>query len=1310
MNQIQSRHDFFILLQRVSVLLILVSVRLPLQAAPGDIIARDNFERTSLGSAWTVVSSDGDAGLGTHTAQSGSRSLYTRWGRVQVISRAVDLSAYPAVELSLWIREGSDAFSEDPESSNENLNLAFLDLNGNWVTLLDYAGNAYPGGNIITPVFRLPETALHANFRLRIQQTGGDGRDWDYYHLDDITLTEREAVESIVGGFCDDFESGLGNWQVSATSGEAAIGNQTAGSPDHSLYLRSGRVAVQSVPVDLRAGEGEFSYWVRRGADSFSEDPDSGEDLLVEYLDSSGGWTQLDRFAGNGSAGQIFSVTHVVPADARHDRLRLRFTLLAGSRSPLDYWHVDDVCLHVLEAPTEYAYYALDETDPSVLQDGSDNGHTATGLGSVSMNNPNPVRSGDPGTCGYLEVPDNTNTAITDAVDTGIDVDRDLGNAGSIAFWYNSNVAWDGHTGDRQLFDASGVFSGNGTGQKYFSLTLQDNPRLRFAVEDTTDNDFEVTTAYLNYRADAWIHITTTWDLTANRLQIYLDGSLAAAGSIGSNGRIGDVDTLYFGDNRSSYLARATGNSANGSFDEIRIFSRVLSQIDVQSLMGATHGCVYSANDHYTISYSGTGVTCEAEPVTIISHDDSHTEVAPSAGTVLTVSAVDALSGNLLSSVSWSGAGITDLGNGQARYVFDGTETRVILELGITTEALINIDVGDGYGITEHSGSADEPDNDLAFSAAALHFYADGVISDIHGQIAGKASNIDPGAQTLSLRAVTTNTLTGACDTRLSGLQSVELAFQCLDPGTCKTPNGVTINGTSITGNPAGGVGTYSTVTLDFGSTGTAALVLQYADAGQIQLHARKFLPASGSDPALTLSGSSNPFAVVPAGLCVQSRDAEADCTAPYHDCSRFIAAGQDFNLTVQAVGWEAAGEEDTDFCTGNAVTPNFRLGNIDISHSLVAPASGAAGNIAVSGIDIVAADDGTHNLMQRVSEVGVFRFSAIPPSYFGETLAASSSDVIGRFYPSDFRVSVNAHGSLETGCGSFTYTGQPIGYAEYPELLVTARNVAGATTRNYTGDFRKLSAGNGSLVSFTAPSADATQMGKDLSNPTALSATVNSNLANLIDHGDGTLGYPLSGTDVYVYLRNANALIAPYSADVDLPLSAVVDGDGVRDDGTAVLLEPLGSEIRFGRLVLDDAFGPQTDPLMLPLRTQYFDGSGFVDNSEDYCTRISPTAAASLGNWQDDLSAGETQVSSAADVLAGRGEITLSAPGLGSDADSNDGSVDLSLDLSLTTPAQSWLLNDENADGAFAENPLGTASFGMFRGDDRILYWREVR
>ncbi len=263
---------------------------------------------------------------------------------------------------------------------------------------------------------------------------------------------------------------------------------------------------------------------------------------------------------------------------------------------------------------------------------------------------------------------------------------------------------------------------------------------------------------------------------------------------------------------------------------------------------------------------------------------------------------------------------------------------------------------------------------------------------------------------------------------------------------------------------------------------------------------------------------------------------------------------------------------------------------------------------------------------------------------------------------------------------------------------------------QNYSGNFMKLTSADGGAVTFSAPTEDGTQLGRDASNHNDLSAVLNSNLPNILDNADGSVTYTLSNLDSYIYTRNANARIDAYISDIDLLLTSITDGDGISDDGAAVSLSPVGAEIRFGRVVLDDAYGPQTDDLTLRVRAEYFDGSAFVDNTDDYCTLITPTAAVSLSNWQNNLSNGETSVSSSSGLLAGSGEILLSAPGVGAGNDTNDGSVDLTLNLSTTSPLQTWLLNDENGDGVYSENPVGTASFGMFRGDDRFLYWRETQ
>ena len=147
-------------------------------------------------------------------------------------------------------------------------------------------------------------------------------------------------------GVCDFFESGLGsNWTVNSTSGFAGTSSATSFSPGNSLFLNGGVVNVTSTAVDTSdVSFSNITLWIRRGSDTFSEDPDGGENLVVEYLDNGGTWVGLETFTGNGGPGQQFARTYNIPAGGRHAGFQLRFRMTGGSGSVWDYWHIDDVC------------------------------------------------------------------------------------------------------------------------------------------------------------------------------------------------------------------------------------------------------------------------------------------------------------------------------------------------------------------------------------------------------------------------------------------------------------------------------------------------------------------------------------------------------------------------------------------------------------------------------------------------------------------------------------------------------------------------------------------------------------------------------------------------------------------------------------------------------------------------------------------------------------------------------------------------------------------------------------------------------
>ena len=325
------------------------------EAAPGDILFQDNFDSGALCSPlapnWTT-SNTNLGGTSTQTSNSANCSMFLRGDVVTNTSIVVDLSGATGAELAMWIRRGADSFSEDPDSG-EDLAIEYLDSSSTWNTLEIIPGGA-GFGTIFNRTYTIPSLGLHANFQFRARHTGGNGGPpanggigWDYYHIDDVTLTETGTppppITSTLGADqCDDFESGFGNWQTTSST-RSAINNDTFNSSNSSLFLRHDTVTTTANPFDT-AGVASFDVWIRRGSDLFSENPDGGENLVVQYLDSTSSWITLETFTGSGTQGQIFVRSYALPDAGRHPNFRVRFTFTGASGSDFDYWHVDDVC------------------------------------------------------------------------------------------------------------------------------------------------------------------------------------------------------------------------------------------------------------------------------------------------------------------------------------------------------------------------------------------------------------------------------------------------------------------------------------------------------------------------------------------------------------------------------------------------------------------------------------------------------------------------------------------------------------------------------------------------------------------------------------------------------------------------------------------------------------------------------------------------------------------------------------------------------------------------------------------------------
>ncbi|MGN5139072.1 DUF6701 domain-containing protein [Aeromonas sp. 164P] len=238
--------------------------------------------------------------------------------------------------------------------------------------------------------------------------------------------------------------------------------------------------------------------------------------------------------------------------------------------------------------------------------------------------------------------------------------------------------------------------------------------------------------------------------------------------------------------------------------------------------------------------------------------------------------------------------------------------------------------------------------------------------------------------------------------------------------------------------------GYISPVSLPFDAQGRATITVNYPDAGQVQLSAR--YEGTGSETGLVMLGADQ-FVARPVGLCITPP--QGVCAAGDSSCPVFKKAGETFQVDIKAMAWESA--NDGDICAGNQTTPNFALPNIALGTTLVAPNTGTHAVLGTTSYHHGAAANSLNSVNQTLSEVGVFRMTATPPTngYFGYTIPAAGSQPIGRFVPWEF---VLQDGFLTQACHSFSYVGQPVAAG----FTLQARNRQGGVTANYQGAFAR--------------------------------------------------------------------------------------------------------------------------------------------------------------------------------------------------------------------------------------------------------------
>lgn len=669
--------------------------------------------------------------------------------------------------------------------------------------------------------------------------------------------------------------------------------------------------------------------------------------------------------------------------------------------------------------------------------------------------------------------------------------------------------------------------------------------------------------------------------------------------------------------------------------------------------------------DHFEIEHSGMGLTCSPEQVTIRACDNAEcTQLFPEPVEVT------------LFPGGWSG------GN---TFTFTGSATP---SLGITTPSTVTLGVsGSDPGAKPFSETlCDNGSGTLSADNCDITFFDSGFDISIPDHVSDSTVQA-------SIAAVRKDDVTEQCVPGFSNeTKSVALWSDYVNPSSGTLS--VFADGAALPGSRGG------TTSLDFDGNGVATADIRYPDVGRVRLHAR--YDGAGDEAGLEMLGDGT-FVARPDHFELDIPGNPAATSV--QDNNDFVVAATDFEIQVSSIN--ASGD----------VTPNFGQEtapeSVDVTASLVAPSGGdlpaLTGSFGNFGQDCDG-NPGTAGIacgQFQWPEVGIISLmpSLASGSYLGTgDVVGDQEPYVGRFIPDRFDVVVSEHGEVEPYCTdstAFAYMGQDLTWTSglQPALTLDALNANGDLTRNYTlGNFQRLSAAD--LDPNRAPGSSDLNADDVDGNPFPVTSTLNSGSLSVIARGQ--LQYLFASDDVITYEKSPQTRVPAFTPNYRIELTGLADADGVTSPQIPVAIDPIfGMDMRYGRLLLENAYGPETSDLEMPFQLEYLGADGFALNSADGCWAYNTGADVTLD--QSGLSGGNTSVIASSGTVSGGEpevgeELILEAPGA-----ENRG------DVIATFAAPQWLQDDFNEDGTL-EDPSARATFGVYRGNDRIIYWREVQ
>ncbi|WP_317450480.1 DUF6701 domain-containing protein [Pseudoalteromonas sp. TB51] len=553
------------------------------------------------------------------------------------------------------------------------------------------------------------------------------------------------------------------------------------------------------------------------------------------------------------------------------------------------------------------------------------------------------------------------------------------------------------------------------------------------------------------------------------------------------------------------------------------------------------------------------------------------------------------------------------------------------------------------------------------------------------------------------MQAVKTNTTTGVCEAAFpaGGQVDLDLAYTCSAGATCSDPIQLSNNANTYSVQQA-----YQTFSLTFDQDSKAPIAINYPDAAKLSLNARATIVLDPvTNLSVSLTGSSNEYVVKPFGLAMQ---VASDGYAQTANDSLFRLTGESFDLKMNAVQWRAGQDNNNDGIPdnysaihSNPIAKHFISESPLVTHSLVLPSSGNEGQI--EALSTLAFTD-TGSLSESISQyaydqVGIINvFAGLQDGdYFGVGDVKGQLNNVGRFAPSHYQVlGVQAAAQCTQLGSNLTYLDQPFELG----FTVQALNHNNQLMANYKQGFEKAQ---------VQINAENNQAGNYVP-----ATTLTSRLANISSNNWNTLvdgQWQMSDSTAMLTRSAINNPDGPFTM-VNL-MATVTNTEGATlidandepstqascsTDCNSVRLNDVPIDFRFGRLVLGNNAGSDLDSLRVPMQAQYFNGTGFVLNTEDNCSVFEHPQLSQISPSTPILSY-EYGAGAAGSLEAG------SYPTNNAIYAIPNGSGTFTLEYET----ENWLKWDWLGDNS-QQDPHAILQFGRFRGNDRVIYWRETR